>query len=345
MKELLIILFIGFSICLIFVKKYYTNKIDNLFDIQTKQELKNKYQSNLEEEYANIKQQYEQKEEVLQEKQKKLQKEQQNIINELVILNDKIADLKDKGIDKINQELDEYKQQKYEHLNSNLQEEYNKKKEILKKEMAQAELSNQLQQAQWMKENEQNRATAEKALKELESEISDYKEKRAVINAQILMERELKEKAQFFTINLSDNDKTDLQLIETFKEQLHNKEVLNRAIFDTFIKKPMSEMIKRVLKGQSPSGIYMITNLLTDEVYIGRAVSVDKRWQEHCKSCFNIGTIAHSTLHTRMAKEGIWNFSFQLLEEVPKDKLSEREKYWINFYETKEYGMNERQGG
>ena len=50
--------------------------------------------------------------------------------------------------------------------------------------------------------------------------------------------------------------------------------------------------------------------ILTNEIYIGRAVSIDKRWQEHCKSCFNIGTIAHSTLHTRMAKDGIWNFSF-----------------------------------
>jgi hypothetical protein len=46
-----------------------------------------------------------------------------------------------------------------------------------------------------------------------------------------------------------------------------------------------------------------------------------------------------------MAKEGIWNFSFQLLEEVPKEKLSEREKYWINFYHSKDYGMNEKAGG
>lgn len=179
----------------------------------------------------------------------------------------------------------------------------------------------------------------------MSEEVKDYEKKREVINKQILMERERKEKERFFVIDISENDKADLKLIASFEEQFHNKEVLNRAVFDTFIKKPMNEMIKRVLEGRSPSGIYMITNILTNEIYIGRAVSVDKRWQEHCKSCFNIGTIAHSTLHTRMAKEGIWNFSFQLLEEVPKDKLSEREKYWINFYQTKEYGMNERAGG
>jgi hypothetical protein len=32
------------------------------------------------------------------------------------------------------------------------------------------------------------------------------------------------------------------------------------------------------------------------------------------------------------------------VEEVPKDKLTEREKYWINFYGSKEYGLNERNG-
>ena len=34
----------------------------------------------------------------------------------------------------------------------------------------------------------------------------------------------------------------------------------------------------------------------------------------------------------------------ELIEEVPKDKLTEREKYWIDFYGSKEYGMNMREG-
>ena len=32
------------------------------------------------------------------------------------------------------------------------------------------------------------------------------------------------------------------------------------------------------------------------------------------------------------------------IEEVPKDKLTEREKYWINFYGSRDYGLNERCG-
>lgn len=45
-----------------------------------------------------------------------------------------------------------------------------------------------------------------------------------------------------------------------------------------------------------------------------------------------------------MEKDGVQNFTFELLEEVPKDKLTEREKYWINFYDSKSYGLNMREG-
>lgn len=34
----------------------------------------------------------------------------------------------------------------------------------------------------------------------------------------------------------------------------------------------------------------------------------------------------------------------ELLEEVEKDKLTEREKYWIDFYNSTTYGLNERRG-
>jgi hypothetical protein len=45
-----------------------------------------------------------------------------------------------------------------------------------------------------------------------------------------------------------------------------------------------------------------------------------------------------------MKQYGIENFTFELLETVPKDELSEREKYYIDFYKTKEVGLNERNG-
>jgi hypothetical protein len=45
-----------------------------------------------------------------------------------------------------------------------------------------------------------------------------------------------------------------------------------------------------------------------------------------------------------MKQHGIEQFTFEVVEQVPKDQLSEREKFYINFYQTKETGLNERNG-
>lgn len=46
-----------------------------------------------------------------------------------------------------------------------------------------------------------------------------------------------------------------------------------------------------------------------------------------------------------MKKDGVENFLFEVLEEVPRDKLNEREVYWIDFYDTKNTGLNISKGG
>lgn len=332
-----VILLIIFIVFILIIKNKHKKQLLNLSNETVKQIAKEKIKE-LTKEYNKI-------EEYYKNERVRLEEEYKITTLNLQKLNDNINEIKRKGKEIAEQEVSEYKQQKYEEIKYRLETEEKEAKRKIDYEINEykkvLEESNKEIEVQALKHQKE-------LLDQLDiliDEIKDYEKKREVINKQILMERELKEKADFYRIVVSDYDIEDLKLISQIEQNFHNKEVLNRAVFDTYIKKPMSEMIKRVLEGRSPSGIYMITNTLTNEIYIGRAVSIDKRWQEHCKSCFNLGTIAHSTLHTRMAKEGIWNFTFQILEEVPKEKLSEREKYWINFYHSKDYGMNERQGG
>lgn len=332
-----VILLIIFIVFILIIKNKHKKQLLNLSNETVKQIAKEKIKE-LTKEYNKI-------EEYYKNERVRLEEEYKITTLNLQKLNDNINEIKRKGKEIAEQEVSEYKQQKYEEIKYRLETEEKEAKRKIDYEINEykkvLEESNKEIEVQALKHQKE-------LLDQLDiliDEIKDYEKKREVINKQILMEREAKEKADFYRIVVSDYDIEDLKLISQIEQNFHNKEVLNRAVFDTYIKKPMNEMIKRVLEGRSPSGIYMITNTLTNEIYIGRAVSIDKRWQEHCKSCFNLGTIAHSTLHTRMAKEGIWNFTFQILEEVPKEKLSEREKYWINFYHSKDYGMNERQGG
>lgn len=184
-----------------------------------------------------------------------------------------------------------------------------------------------------------------KQIAEAKIVLDDYYKKQSVINEEILRRRVLEENTQFYSVAFSPSAIRDIHILESIRDELSNPEMLNKMIYDTYISKPAQEMIKRVLKGSAPSGIYKITRLKTGEMYVGKSSNVKDRWIQHIKTAYGVGTIAHSILHTTMEKDGIENFTFELIEEVPKDKLGEREKYWIAFYQTKEYGLNERAGG
>lgn len=176
------------------------------------------------------------------------------------------------------------------------------------------------------------------------NELADYKKKQQAVNEAILRQRAIDEQQDFYRVCLSENAIEDIKLLQEIRQKLHTSDNLNKLIYDVYVGKNVQEMVKRVLQGGAPSGIYKITRLKTGEIYIGKSTNVKDRWIQHCKTVYGAGTIAHSILHTTMAKDGLEQFTFELVEEVPKDKLTEREKYWITFYGSKEYGLNERNG-
>ena len=235
--------------------------------------------------------------------------------------------------ERINTELEFYRKNKIDGMESKLQFEFAEKTAAANK--VHEEKMAILIEQQKQKETE---------LALLLSEIDDFKKKQSVINEEILRRRELEEKQDFYRVLIGRQEIDDIQCLLSIREKLIYRENLDKLIYDVYISKQVVEMTKRVLKGAAPSGIYKITRLKTGEIYIGKSTDVKKRWTEHCKTAYGVGTIAHSILHTTIRKDGIENFTFELLEEVPKDKLTEREKYWITFYDSKSYGLNERNG-
>ena len=235
--------------------------------------------------------------------------------------------------EKIDVELEGYRKNRQEILNTALTGEFAEKRKTLKEEYE--VFSTQLAA---------DLAKAREELLTVTEELNEYKKKQAAYNEEILRRRELEEKQDFYRVLIGQQEIDDIQCLLSIREKLIYRENLDKLIYDVYISKQVVEMTKRVLKGAAPSGIYKITRLKTGEIYIGKSTDVKKRWTEHCKTAYGVGTIAHSILHTTIRKDGIENFTFELLEEVPKDKLTEREKYWINFYQSKKYGMNEREG-
>ena len=191
---------------------------------------------------------------------------------------------------------------------------------------------------------EDQSAEAAQEYSEILDVLEDFRKRREVVNTQVLREKEIQEETDFFRICLSERDIEDLKIIKEIEHKFNNKEVLHKAAFDCYVRRPLSEMEKRVLGNKKPSGIYIITYIPTGEIYIGKSVDINNRWQEHVKNAFSLGSIAHSSLHTKMEEKGVWNFTFQVLEEVPKEKLGEREKYWISLYGAQSL-LNQKAGG
>ena len=177
----------------------------------------------------------------------------------------------------------------------------------------------------------------------LKRELEDFRSRRDAVNEAIRRERELIEKEDFYKIQLTQNDIEDIKILDSMKNRLSHKEVLPKVIWESIARRPVSEMIKRVV-GQKVGGIYKITYIPTGEAYIGRTVNFKDRWQAHIQTALGMEKAASSTLHTHMAQNGIWNYSFEILEEVPKDKQSEREKFYIDLYGTQKQ-LNMKAGG
>ena len=86
-------------------------------------------------------------------------------------------------------------------------------------------------------------------------------------------------------------------------------------------------------------GIYKITNKILEKSYIGKSIHIEDRWKEH------IWGKGSSLLHKDFLQYGVENFSFEILEVCNQIDLTEREKYWIAYYDTYHNGYNLNDGG
>ncbi len=187
------------------------------------------------------------------------------------------------------------------------------------------------------KQIEQEKKLIQEALDELKAK----KE-----NAIKIMKEQEKEKNEldFHRIIFSEDELADIELLKQVEKRLHNKDVLRKLIYKTYIERPMNEMFARLNITASP-GIYKIEHIKSKKVYIGQSTNVKNRLRDHLKSAVGISTIANQAVHEAMAAEGIENFAFYLIDECGREKLNEREKYWIDFYKSNEWGYNRTRGG
>ena len=316
---------------LIYKKNHLEKQVEEKFLKSEKETVKEEI--NKEREYLQSQLLYEQEnnQKLLDIEHDKLEEVKKNI-SELIASEKEKVDIEIQNYQKLKaQEMKHAYKEKKRQAEEEYQKSFLKSSEKLQEELQ--KMSTKFEEIKSIKQEE---------LDKIINELDDYQKKQEAAGQEILRRRKIQEQEEFYKISLEKADIEDIQVLRSIEPKLNNKNNLNKMIYDNYCSKLVQAMVKRVLNGTAPSGIYKITRLKTGEIYIGKSTNVKDRWIQHCKTAFHIGTIAHSILHTTMEKDGIENFTFELIEEVPKDKLTEREKYWINFYKSKEYGLNER---
>lgn len=182
-------------------------------------------------------------------------------------------------------------------------------------------------------DNQKAYEAAKQALDEEEQKVSAAVEARK--RAQLIEQDQ-----DFYKINISDQDKTEIKQLKQVCYMLRAPEAINKVIYKTYYEKPLNDMIGRVIGNKVITGIYKITNIENGKCYVGQAVDVGSRWKQHVKRGLGAETATKNKLYPIMAALGVENFTFELVEECKRDELNAREDYWQDYFHAKDYGYS-----
>ena len=179
---------------------------------------------------------------------------------------------------------------------------------------------------------------------EVRSDLDKIKATRTAAIEAARREKDIENNLTFYCLDISDADKIDIAKLEALKPSLNKPRVLSMLIWQTWFQKPLKALSANVVGATDVTGIYKITNIKTKECYIGQAIHIKDRFVEHAKCGLGIDTPAGNKLYKAIQEFGLWNFSFEVLEECPREQLNEKEKYYIDLYSSYDYGYNSTRG-
>ena len=144
----------------------------------------------------------------------------------------------------------------------------------------------------------------------------------------------------FYRLQIDELALEDIQELKEVMKKLNQPEVLGKLIWKVYYEKAYTDLCGRLFT-KPVMGIYMITNLKNEMCYVGQAVNIQERWRQHIKRAIGAETPTQNKLYPAMAKFGVENFTFQIIEEITdRNLLDEREDYWQDFYKAKEFGYS-----
>ena len=175
--------------------------------------------------------------------------------------------------------------------------------------------------------------------------LNKLKETRRAAQEALLKQQEIKENKDNYRLKLNPQDLQDVSSLEQLRNTFHKPRVISMLIWQYYYQPIAKRQFPIILHGGiDVGGIYKITNIQTEQAYIGQSVDIYKRWMEHCKAGLGIDTPAGNKLYQAMLSDGLYNFTFELLCQCSHLELNEKEKYFIDLYQADLLGYNSTKG-
>ena len=184
----------------------------------------------------------------------------------------------------------------------------------------------------------------QKQRNQIQSDLAQLKSVYQAATAARLRQQEEQDKISFYRIKISEKQINDIINLQEWKKELNDPSIVSKIIWSAFIMKPTTDLCNRVLGSGSVCGIYKITNKQTGDIYIGQSVNIADRWKQHVKCGLGIDASATNKLYNNMQRYGVWNFTFEILQKCTRDKLNEKERFWIQMYQSNKVGLNVTKG-
>lgn len=199
-----------------------------------------------------------------------------------------------------------------------------------------------------VKEYEEKKARAkekyDKVMEEYDNTSAKKKEEIQNLIEQFKRDEEARKEADFYRIPITPAAQNDINKLKGVAAQLNNPATLYKLIWKEYYENGFNAMIGRVLgNDKEKSGIYKITDIRNQMCYIGQTTNFKNRWRTHAKRAVKAEEGTSNRLYQDMWENGLENYTFQIVEICGKDKLTEREKFYISMYQSKNYGYNSRE--
>lgn len=181
-------------------------------------------------------------------------------------------------------------------------------------------------------------------IQEQEEQLKSLKQTRAAAIEAAKREKEIQESKDNYCLILPIEYKNDIRILRSVSEQIAKPRSILMAIWQAYYAPLAKKKFPQILGKTDVCGIYKITNQETNECYIGQAVDIRRRWMDHCKAGIGIDTPQGNQLYAAMQEYGLDSFSFELLLECDSSQLNEKEKYFIELYNSDAIGYNMNKG-